>query len=118
MENFKPFLEKKSKKFSKITSIEDNLSHKIKKSQKYLTNSSILNMPTNQEFEYSDSLEEDPLLRIIGKYQNHPSINLIRFNNKSQTFKFKENNTDAIKKSIENLEEKTISKKLHWIQTL
>ena len=36
-------------------------------------------MPTNQEFEYSDSPEEDPLLRIIGKYQNHPSIKLINF---------------------------------------
>ena len=28
----------------------------------------MLNMPTNQEFEYSDSPGEDPFLRIIGKY--------------------------------------------------
>ena len=55
-------------------------------------------MPTNQEFEYSDSPEEDPLLRIIGKYQNHPSINLIKSKNKSQTFKFTETNIDEIKK--------------------
>ena len=34
-------------------------------------------MPTNQEFEYSDSPEEDPRLRIIGKYENYPSIMLI-----------------------------------------
>ena len=31
-------------------------------------------MPTNQEFEYSDSPEEDPLLRISRKCQNHPGI--------------------------------------------
>ena len=55
-------------------------------------------MPTNQEFEYSDSPEEDPLLRIIGKYQNHPSINLIKSKNKSQTLKFTETNIDEIKK--------------------
>ena len=41
-------------------------------------------MPTIQEFEYSDSPEEDPLLRIIGKYQNHPSIKLIKSKNKSK----------------------------------
>ena len=33
-------------------------------------------MPTNQEFEYSDWPEGDPLLRIIEKYQNHPSVKL------------------------------------------
>ena len=69
-------------------------------------------MPTNQEFEYSDSPEEDPLLRIIGKYQNHPSIKLIKSKNKSQTFKFSEINIDEIKTSIENLDpKKSISKK-------
>ena len=54
-------------------------------------------MPTNQEFEYSDSPEEDPRLRIIGKYENYPSIMLIKSKNKSQTFKFRETNTDEIK---------------------
>ena len=68
-------------------------------------------MPTNQEFEYSDSPEEDPLLRIIGKYQNHPSIKLIKSKNKSQTFKFRETNIDEIKKYIENLDPKKASQK-------
>ena len=67
-------------------------------------------MPTNQEFEYSDSLE-DPLLRRIGKYQNHPSIKLIKSKNKSQTFKFRENITE-IKKYIENLDPKKHLKKV------
>ena len=66
-------------------------------------------MPTEQDFEYSDSPEEDSLLRIIGKYQNHPSIKLIKSKNESQTFKFRETNIDEIKKSIENLDPKKAS---------
>ena len=112
----KPFLTKKSKKVSKITLIEDN---QIISQDKQIANIfnecfisiPILNMPTNPEFEYSDSPEEDPLLRIIGKYQNHPSIKLIKSKNKSQTFKFRETNIDGIKKSIENLDPKKASQK-------
>ena len=80
----KPFLTEKSKKFSKITLIEDNQIISQDKQianifNEYFINIPVLNMPTNQEFEYSDSPEEDPLLRIIGKYQNHPSIKLIKY---------------------------------------
>ena len=55
-------------------------------------------MPTNQEFEYSDSPEEDALLRIIGKYQKHPIIKLIKSETKSQAFKFRDTNINEIKK--------------------
>ena len=68
-------------------------------------------MPKNQEFEYPDSPAEDPLLRIIGKYQNHPSIKLIKSKNKFQTFKFRETNTDETKKPIQNLDPKKASQK-------
>ena len=68
-------------------------------------------MPTDHEFEYSGSPEEDSLLRIIGKYQNYPSIKLIKSKNKSQTFKFRETNIDEIKKSIKNLDPKKASQK-------
>ena len=71
----------------------------------------MLNIPTNQEFEYSDSPGEDPFLGIIGKYQNHPSIKLIKSKNKFQTFKFRETHSDEIKKSVENLDPKKASKK-------
>ena len=54
-------------------------------------------MPANQEFECSDSPEEDPLLRIIEKYQNQPNIKLIKSKNKSQMFKFRDTNIDEIK---------------------
>ena len=113
----KPFLAEKSKKVSKIILIEDNQIISQDKQiakifNEYFMNIPILNMSTNQEFEYSDSPEEDTLLRIIGKYQNHPSIKLIKSKNKSQTFKFRETNIDEIKKYIENLDpKKSISKK-------
>ena len=68
-------------------------------------------MQTNHEFEYSDSPEEDPLLRITRKYQNHPSTKLIKSKNKSQTFKFRETYIDEIKKYIENLDPKKASQK-------
>ena len=55
-------------------------------------------MPTNQEFECSDSPEEDALLRITGKYQKHPSIKLIKSKTKSQAFKFRDTNINEIKK--------------------
>ena len=72
----KPFLAEKSKKVLKITLIEDNqMISQDKKIAKifneYFVSIPVLNMPSNQESEYSDSSEEDPLLRIIGKYQNH-----------------------------------------------
>ena len=35
-------------------------------------------MPSNQKFECLDPSEKDHLLRIIKKYQNHPSIKLIK----------------------------------------
>ena len=103
-----PFLTEKSKKVSKITLIEDNQIISQDKQiakifNEYFISIPILNMPTNQEFEYSDSPAEDPLLRIIGKYQNHPSIKLIKSNNKSQTFKFRETNIDEIKKNLQKI---------------
>ena len=112
----KPFLAEKSKKVSKITLIEDNQIISQDKQigkifNEYFISIPILNMPTNQEFEYSDSPKEDPLLKIIGKYQNHPSIKLIKSKNKSQTFKFRETNIDEIKKYIENLDPKKASQK-------
>ena len=63
----KPFLAEKSKKVSKITLIEDNQIISQDKQiakifNEYFISIPILNMPTNQEFEYSDSPEEDPLL--------------------------------------------------------
>ena len=56
----------------------------------YFISIPILNMPTNQEFECSVTQEEDPLLRIIEKYRNHPSVKLIKSKNGLRTFRFRE----------------------------
>ena len=68
-------------------------------------------MPKNQEYESFNSLEENPVSSIIKKYQNHPSIKLIKTKNKSKTFRFMEINTDEIKKFIEKLNPKKASQK-------
>ena len=68
-------------------------------------------MPKNQEHESFDSSEENTVSSIIKKYQNHPSIKLIKTKNKSKTFRFRETNTDEIKKFIEKLDPKKTSQK-------
>ena len=99
----KPFLIDKTTKTSQ--------DHLIAKTfNKYLVSIPIKNMPKNREFESFDSSEEDPLSCIIKKYQNHPSINLIKSKNKSKTFRFRETNTDEIKKFIEKLDPKKSQK--------
>ena len=85
--NIKPFLADKTNKTSKITLIEDEktISQDIeiaKTSNEYFISIPIKNMPSNQEFECLDPSEEDPVLRIIKKYQNHPSIKLIKAKNR------------------------------------
>ena len=68
-------------------------------------------MPKNQEYVSFDSSEGNPVSSIIKKYQNHPSIKLIKIKNKSKTFRFKETNTDEIKKFIKKLDPKKASQK-------
>ena len=65
-------------------------------------------MPKNQEYDGSDS-SEDPVPSITEKYQNHPSIKLIKTKNKSKIFRFRK--TDEIKKFIEKLDPKKASQK-------
>ena len=110
----KPFLADKTNKTSRITLIEDKktISQDIeiaKTFNEYFISVPIKNMPSNQEFECLDPSEKDPLLRIIKKYQNHPSIKLIKAKNKSKTFRFRETNTNEIKKFIQNLDAKKAS---------
>ena len=55
--------------------------------------------------------KKNPVSSIIKKYQNHPSINLIKTKNKSKTFRFWGTNTDEIKRFIEKLDLKKASQK-------
>ena len=68
-------------------------------------------MPYNQEYESFDSSEGNPVSSIIKKYQNHPSVELIKTKNKSKTFRFRETYTDETKMFIEKLDPKKASQK-------
>ena len=68
-------------------------------------------MPKNQECESFDSSEENLVSSIIKKYQNNENIKLIKTKNISKTFRFRETNTDEIKKFIEKLDPKRASQK-------
>ena len=112
----KPFLSEKSQKTSKITLIEnEEIISDDKQIAKifndYFISIPILNMPTNQEFDFAVTQEVDPVLRIIEKYQNHPSVKLLNSKNKLHTFKFRETNINEIKRYISSLDPKKVSQK-------
>ena len=77
----------------------------------YFISIPIRNMPKSQEYESFDSSEENLVSSVIKKYQNHPSIKLIKIKTKSETFRFRETNADEIKKFIEKLDPKKASQK-------
>ena len=113
----KPFLRDKTNKTSRITLIEEEgvifQDHLLAKTfNEYFINIPIKNMPQNEEYESFDSSEGKPVSSIIKKYQNHPNIKLINTKNKSKTFRFRETNTDEIKKFIEKLDPKKLPKNL------
>ena len=53
-----------------------------------------------------DSSEQDPILKILDKYKNHPSIKLIKAKNNSQVFQFSQIGIDEVKKSFQSLDPK------------
>ena len=63
-------------------------------------------MPKNQGYESFVSSDKSPVSSITKKYQRHPSIKLIKTENKSKNFGFGETNIDEIKKFIEKLDPK------------
>ena len=111
----KPFLTDKTNKTSRIILIEEerviSQDHQIVKLFPIIPSIPIKNMPKNQEYESFDSSEEYPVSSIIKKYRIHRSIKLIKTKNKSKTFRFRETNTDEIKKFIEKLYPKEASQK-------
>ena len=107
----KPFLTDKTNKTSRITLIEEerviSQDYLIAKTfTEYFVNIPIKNMFKNEEYESFDSSEGNLVSNIIKKYQNHPSIKLIKTKNKSKTFRLRETNTDEIKKFVEKLDPK------------
>ena len=118
----KPLLSGKVTKYSKINLVEDDKiisrgNQIAKKFSEYFTNILILNMPSNG-YKCPDSSEQDPNLKVLDKYQNHPSIKLIKAKNNSQVFKFNQINVEQVKKSFQSLNpikatQKTFSQNIH-----
>ena len=82
----KPLLSEKVTKYSKINLVEDDKiispdDQIAKKFSEYFINIPILNMPSNG-YKCPDSSEQDPILKILDKYKNHPSTKLIKAKNK------------------------------------
>ena len=67
-------------------------------------------MPSNG-YRCPDSSQQDPFLKILDKYKDHPSIKLIKAKNNSQVFTFTEIGIKEVKKSIQSLDPKKATQK-------
>ena len=90
----KPFLSEKVTKHSKINLVEEDEiisrgEQIAKKFSEYFISIPILNMPSNG-YKCPHSSEQDPILKILDKYKDHPSIKLIKAKNSSKVFKFRQ----------------------------
>ena len=111
----KPLLSEKVTKQSKINLVEDDkiISHDdqiAKKFCEYFISIPILNMPGNR-YKCPDLSEQDPILKIIDKYKDHPSIKLIKAKSNSQVFKFSQIDIEEVKKAFQSLDPKNAAQK-------
>ena len=88
----KVFLSEKVAKHSKINLVEDekyiSRDDQITKTfSEYFISIPILNMPSNG-YKCPHLLEQDPILKILDKHKDHPSIKLIKTKSNSHVFKF------------------------------
>ena len=111
----KPLFSETVIKHSKINLVEDDKiisrdDQIAKRFSEYFINIPILNMPSNG-YKCPDSSEQDPILKILDKYKNHPSIKLIEAKNNSQVFKFSQIDIEEVKKSFQSLDPKKATQK-------
>lgn len=76
----------------------------------YFMNIPILNMPSHG-YKCPDSLEQDPMLKMIDMLWDLLSIKLIKAESNFQIFRFSQINIDEVKKMYQNLDPKKISQK-------
>ena len=67
-------------------------------------------MPSNR-YKCPDSSEQDPILKILDKYKDHPSIRLSKAKNNSHVFKFSHSDIEETKKSLQSLDQKKAAQK-------
>ena len=112
----KPFLSDKSKTSDKIHLNENGeLLNSESETAEVLNN--FLNIVKNLKIPEYENLDrnfenvEDPVLRAILKYKNHPSITVIKEKAKNSVFSFYEVDKDKIKKEINRLNKNKASQK-------
>ena len=82
-----------------------------KKFSEYFISIPILNMPSNG-YKCPHSSEQDPILKILDKYKDHPSIKLIKTKNSSKAFKFRQIDIEEVKKTFQSLARKKPHKRM------
>ena len=115
----KPKITGKGKICPKITLVEDDKilsqdAENAKTFNEYYINIPILNTQSNQSFSTQPrSLEENTISRIIERYKDHPSINLIKSkkNCSANTFSFTPVSTEEVKRAIKSLDPKIAAQK-------
>ena len=111
----KPFLSEKVIKHSKINLVEEDKTisrdDQIAKNLiEYFISILILSMQNNG-YKCQHSSEQDPILKVLDKYKDHPCITLIKAKNNSQVFKFHQINIEEVKKSFQSLDPKKAAQK-------
>ena len=115
----KPKIIGKGKICPKITLVENDKilsqdAENAKTFNEYFINIPILNTQSNQSFSTQPrSLEENTISRIIERYKDHPSINLIKSKNScsANTFSFTPVSTEEVKKQSNLLTQRKLHKK-------
>ena len=81
-----------------------------KKFTEYFISIPILIIPSNG-YKYPHSSEQDPILKTLDKYKDHPSIKLINTKNSSKVFKFRQIDIEEVKKTFQSLDPKKAAQK-------
>ena len=111
----KLFLSEKVTKHSKTNLVEDDKiisrdDQIAKQFSEYFISIPILNIASN-EYKCPHSSEQDPILKILDKYKDHPSIKLIKAKNSSKVFKFRQIDIEEVKKTFQSLDPKKAAQK-------
>ena len=72
----------------------------------------ILNIPSNG-YKCPHSSEQNPFLKILDKYKDHPSIKLIKVKTSSNVFKFRRIDIEEVKKTLQSIDLKKATQKDH-----
>ena len=96
----------------KIISSDDQIA---KKFIEYFISIAVLNI-TNNGYKCPHSSEQDPILKMLEKYKDHPSIKLTKAKNNSEVFKSCQIDIEEVKKTFQSLDPKKAAQKETFLQ--